>query len=105
MPIRRRRELYTVRDQSGLEVDFVIPGPGGRIRLVEAKASRTVRPDMTAAMRRLAESWAVHAPSRGDAEMFLVHERSPTGPATHAVAPGVKAMPWTEYFAATKRMR
>ena len=40
-----RREIYFFRDQTGLEVDFVIPQPGGRIRLVEAKATRSVRPD------------------------------------------------------------
>lgn len=96
----QRREIYYFRDQTGLEVDFVIPQPGGRIRFLEVKASRTVTPDMTVPMRRLAEAWALHAPSRGVAEMFLLHEYSPTAPRTHAVAPGVKAMPWTEYFAA-----
>src|SRR5581483_4913337 len=36
----RRRELYYFRDQQGLEVDFLAPGRGGAVRLVEVKASR-----------------------------------------------------------------
>ncbi len=45
-----RRELYYYRDQPGLEVDFVVPGLNASVTLVEAKASRTVTPDMAAPM-------------------------------------------------------
>ncbi|MCC6474173.1 MAG: hypothetical protein IT514_10555 [Burkholderiales bacterium] len=31
-----RRELYFLRDQRGLEVDFVVPAGAGRLALVEA---------------------------------------------------------------------
>ena len=34
----RRREIYFFRDQQGLEVDFVVPRPGGGVRLIEVKA-------------------------------------------------------------------
>lgn len=92
-----RREIYYFRDKSGLEVDFVLPAPGGRTRLVEAKASATVRPEMAAPMRRLADALAAHAPKRGQPEMFLVHEHSPSAPDTRAVAPGVVALPWRDF--------
>lgn len=94
-----RKEIYHFRDQAGLEVDFVIPRPDGAVRLVEARASRTVRPDMTAAMRRLADAWRLQEPARG-VEMYLVHEPSSSGPRSRAVAPGVSAVPWTDYFGA-----
>ncbi len=38
----KRRELYSFRDQRGLEVDFLAPLGSGNLLLVEAKASRTV---------------------------------------------------------------
>ncbi len=37
----QRRELYFFRDKSGLEVDFVVPLAGGRLALMEAKATRS----------------------------------------------------------------
>ena len=40
----------------GLEVDFVMPGRGGRVSLVECKATRTVTPAMAVPMQRLAEA-------------------------------------------------
>jgi len=39
----RRREIYHFRDRQGLEVDFVVPGESGTVRLIEAKASREAR--------------------------------------------------------------
>lgn len=39
---------YYFRDQQGLEVDFVVPAGHQRLVLVEAKASRTVVPQMAA---------------------------------------------------------
>ena len=42
----RPRHLYYFRDQQGLEVDFVVPAGHRRLVLVEAKASRTVVPQM-----------------------------------------------------------
>ncbi len=48
-----RRELYFFRDERGLEVDFLVPRPGGGLALVEVKASRTVIPADAAPMHRL----------------------------------------------------
>jgi hypothetical protein len=92
-----RREVYFFRDREGLEVDFVAPGPGGRTRLIEAKASATVKPEMAAPLRRLADSFVARFPERGEPEMYVVHEHSPTAPATRAVAPGVVALPWRDF--------
>ena len=39
----RRRELYYFRDEQGLEVDFVVPGRGGSLALVECKADAPSR--------------------------------------------------------------
>ena len=95
----RRRELYHFRDQQGLEVDFVVPGKGGAVRLVEAKASRTVTPDMAAPMRRLAEAFRRRPGARRPVEMQLVY-RPPRWPeGSRALAPGVQAIPWKEFVA------
>ncbi len=49
-----RRELYWFRDERGLEVDFVLPRPGGKLAFLEAKAARTVVPSDAGALQRLA---------------------------------------------------
>lgn len=67
----KRRELYYFRDRQGLEVDFLVPRGGGRLLLLEAKASRTITPADADAMVRLqkavgpraAEAAVVHLPS------------------------------------------
>ncbi len=91
----RRREIYHFRDRQGLEVDFVVPGESGTVRLIEAKASRTVTPDMAAPMRRLAAAFG----SRRAVRMQLIH-RAPRAPArSRALAPGVQALTWEEFAA------
>lgn len=90
----QRRELYYFRDQQGLEIDFVTPGPAGALRLIEAKASATVTPAMAIPMQRIAEAWRKKT-RRGAIEMYLVHQPSSQG-ASRAVAPGVSAYPWPE---------
>ena len=52
----RRRELYFFRDEQGLEVDFVVPAGPARLTLLEAKATRTLRPEMGAPLERLARA-------------------------------------------------
>ena len=95
----RRREIYYFRDQQGLEVDFVVPGKSGTVRLVEAKASRTVTPDMAAPMRRLAGAFRRRPGARRPVEMQLVY-RPPRWPeGSRALAPGVQAIPWREFVA------
>jgi uncharacterized protein len=93
----QRRELYHFRDEQGLEVDFVIPGRGGSLRLVECKAGRTVMPAMAAPMRRLAEAAQKKRAKGTRVDMFLVYQAAATGGRIRAVAPGVQALPWREF--------
>ena len=51
-----RKELYYFRDQQGLEVDFLVPGGAEKIIFIEAKASRTLRPEMADALIRLSKN-------------------------------------------------
>ena len=95
----RRRQLFYFRDQQGLEVDFVAPGKGGAIRLIEAKASHTVTPDMAAPMRRLADAFRSRPGARRSVEMLLVF-RPPRLPSdSRALAPGVQALGWQAFIA------
>ena len=98
----RRRELYYFRDQQGLEVDFIVPGGGGAMRLLEVKATRTPTPAMAAPMQRLADARRKHSRARGAFEMLLVHRPARAGVRSHALAPGVEALPWQELV--TKRL-
>ena len=92
----RRREIYYFRDHQGLEVDFVVPGRSGRLHLVEAKSSHTIRPEMAAPLRRLADQ--VEAKSRRRAiDSVLVHQAPRGGSISSAVAPGVRAVTWPEF--------
>ncbi len=63
----KAKELYFFRDQQGLEVDFVIPRGASRLWLVEAKASKTLRPSDAASVSKLAA-----ATQRYDTESFVV---------------------------------
>lgn len=84
----KRRQLYYFRDQQGLEVDFVVPLGAGRLALVEAKASSTVRPEMAGSIARLAGA------VRGfDVRGFVVHRRPKKSLGTSALLPGVRAVP------------
>ncbi len=94
----RRRELYYFRDQQGLEVDFIVPGRAGSVALVECKAARTVTPAMALPMRRLAA--AIGRTHTRPVPMFLVHESPRAGAPIHAVAPGVRALPWPKLLEA-----
>ncbi len=94
----RRRELFWFRDQQGLEVDFVVPGRGGAMTLLECKASRTVTPAMATPMQRLSDAMKKTRPTGTAVDMFLVHEAPTAGTPTQAVAPGVRALPWREFF-------
>jgi hypothetical protein len=88
-----RRELYYFRDQQGLEVDFVAPGRSGAVRLVEAKAGRTVTPGMAAAMVRIASACR-QRDRRRRVEMYVVHRPARSAVGSTALAPGVRAVPW-----------
>jgi predicted AAA+ superfamily ATPase len=95
----RRRELYYFRDEQGLEVDFLMPGPGASVALVECKAGRTVTPAMAAPMQRLADALKRKRGKVAAAvPMFLVHQEAKSGTPTQAVSPGVRALPWRKFF-------
>ena len=96
----QRRELYHFRDEQGLEVDFVVPGRGGSVALVECKAARTVTPAMAAPMQRLALAMKKKHPKRKTVDMFLVHQAPKSGIRTAAVAPGVRALAWRDFLEA-----
>ena len=93
----RRKELWFFRDQQGLEVDFLFPGPGGRLCIVEAKATRTPVPAMAGGLLRLAGSMGKRAAGRAGRDLCVVHRPSRTGPASTAIAPGVRALPWPAF--------
>ena len=101
----RRRELYYFRDQQGLEVDFVVPGRAGRLMLVEAKAGRTVKPEMSAPLRRLAAALQGRPGPHRTLEMMVVHQPPRAGSASAALAPGVRALPWREFLQTLARSR
>lgn len=98
-----RRELYHFRDEQGLEVDFVVPGRGGSMHLLECKATRTVTPAMAASLQKLAAAFATKRPGRGVVESFVVHEAPAAGLRTGAIAPGVRAVAWRDYLASPLR--
>ncbi len=64
----RRRELYFLRDKTGIEVDFAVPLGARCLALVEAKSSRTILPKMGNPMRLFmsaakgyqCQGWIVH---------------------------------------------
>jgi predicted AAA+ superfamily ATPase len=83
----KRKELYYFRDRQGLEVDFVIPRGNQRLILLEAKASRTVTPDMARSMQRLSKGM-----SRYQTSLFVIHWPSKTAGPLEVLAPGVRAV-------------
>lgn len=91
-----RRELYYFRDQQGLEVDFVIPGKNGSMTLLEAKASRTAKPDMTLPMRRLSSAWKAHFGEKRPVRSLLVHRPARAGVASKAIAEDVQVCSWKD---------
>ena len=94
----RRRELYYFRDEQGLEVDFLMPGRGGSVALVECKAGRTVTPAMAAPMHRLADALKRKRGEAAEVSMFIVHQEPQAGTPTQAVSPGVRALPWRSFL-------
>jgi len=92
-----RREIYYFRDQQGLEVDFIVPGRHGRLTLVEAKAGRTVRPEMATSLRRLAAAVRGRPGARRHLDLVVVHQPPRAGAMSDALAPGVRALPWRDF--------
>jgi hypothetical protein len=78
-------------------VDFLLPGRGGSLALVECKAGRTVTPAMAVPMQRLAEALK-RKRARTAVSRFLVHREPKAGAPTQAVSPGVRALPWRRFL-------
>jgi predicted AAA+ superfamily ATPase len=90
----RRREVYFFRDEQGLEVDFVVPQPGGGVQLIECKATATPSPAMAAPMLKLVDAMQRKRAVKGRIGMTLVHQPGKTGAVTRALSPGVTAVDW-----------
>ena len=82
-----RKELYYFRDQQGLEVDFLVPRPNAELWLLEAKASKTVRPAMASSLLSLKRSMR-----KPPARSLVVHRKSRSEIVTSALVPGVEAL-------------
>lgn len=83
----RSKQLYYFRDQQGLEVDFLVPAGDRRLLLLEAKASRTVLPEMAESLSRLSK-----AINRYRVESFLIYQPSGNAEVLTALRPGIKAL-------------
>ena len=83
----RSRQLYYFRDQQGLEVDFLVPAGDRKLVLLEAKASRTVWPEIGESLSRLSK-----VVSNYDVDRFLIYRPSKGKEAISALRPGTKAL-------------
>jgi predicted AAA+ superfamily ATPase len=83
----RSRQLYYFRDQQGLEVDFLVPVGDRRLLLLEAKASRTILPEMAEPLCRLSK-----AVSNYRVENFFIYRPSIEKESITALRPGIKAL-------------
>ncbi|MCC6536195.1 MAG: DUF4143 domain-containing protein, partial [Bryobacterales bacterium] len=94
-----RRELYFFRDEQGLEVDFLFPGPKQTLWLIECKAGHTVVPSMAKSITALARAAKETTKTRS----IVVHRRLPDAPTTTALAPGVEALDMDELIKLVNR--
>ena len=83
----RSRQLYYFRDQQGLEVDFLVPWGDHKLILLEAKASRTVWPEIAESLSRLSK-----VVSNYDVDRFLIYRPSKGKESISALRPGIKAL-------------
>jgi len=83
----RRVDLYHFRDQQGLEVDFVVPAGHRQLLLIEAKASRTVRPGDATPPLRLGCAVSGYGVTH-----LVVHRPGPATGARDVLRPGVRAI-------------
>lgn len=95
----RRRELYYFRDQQGLEVDFLVPMPGGAMMMVEAKATKSPTPDMAKPMISLARAWVESTHKRPLDSMVLVHREARAAVRSSALALEVRAAVFGDFVA------
>jgi predicted AAA+ superfamily ATPase len=93
----RRRELYYFRDQQGLEVDFILPGSAGALRLVEVKTTRTPLPAMARSLQRVSDLVRRQRAMPRRVEAMLVYRQPRHAHPTTALAPGVRAVSVEEF--------
>ena len=82
----KSRGLFFFRDNHGLEVDFVVPRPNGRVELVEVKWTKTPLPQMASSMSALFEKLG----DRGIGTLLC--RSSADRPGVASLARGVKAV-------------
>ncbi|MGB9629767.1 MAG: hypothetical protein ACPL6D_14020 [Thermodesulfobacteriota bacterium] len=87
MNLGRSRQLYYFRDQQGLEIDFLVPLGEKRLLLIEAKASRSVFPEMAESMNRLSK-----VVSNYKVENVLIYRPSTQKESITTLRPGIKAL-------------
>ncbi|MBS1547266.1 MAG: ATP-binding protein [Bacteroidetes bacterium] len=68
-----RRELYHYRDEHGLEVDFIVPGKGGSLSLLECKATRTPLPSMASPLVRVRDLLSEKQDIKRPMDLVLVY--------------------------------
>jgi len=83
----RSRQLYYFRDQQGLEVDFLVPVGDRKLLLLEAKASRTVLPEMAEPLGRLSKEV-----SNYEVDNLFIYRPSKEKESITALRPGIKAL-------------
>lgn len=83
----RSRQLYYFRDQQGLEVDFLFPAGDRKLILIEAKASRTVFPEIAESLYRLSK-----VVSNYEVDRFIIYRPSKEKESISALRPGIKAL-------------
>lgn len=86
----RAPALYHFRDQQGLEVDFLVPLGEGRLALLEAKATKTPRPEMAKSLSQL-----MRAVGREGVSAHLVHQPAGSPTSARGIGEGIRATPWT----------
>ena len=103
--VGRRRELYYFRDQQGLEVDFVVPVSGGRVALIEAKATHSPNAGMAKPLISLSNAWAKARIESQLGDRLLVHRTSAKSAqlSSNALSPGVKAVGVVELIETLKK--
>jgi len=87
----RAKALYHFRDRQGLEVDFLVPLAEQHLALIEAKATRTPKPEMARSLLQLGAGIGERAVTS-----VLVHERGEAALAAPGLGHGVRALAWTE---------
>jgi predicted AAA+ superfamily ATPase len=89
----RAREIYFFRDAQGLEVDFLVPRPGGGMQLIEAKWAKTITPAMTRPLTALKL-----AIKKKNVEALIVHRAPAHGERLRTVVPGVGTLSVEEFL-------